>query len=400
MATLVANGNRSVISPAYADADDGYFEHASSQVDTGTSRFIGKGYSSNTGRQVYGPGTVWRNGVAYPNSRWAAMEVVPIEDPYHKGRWIHPDRANIVKNYNSKKVLSGQREPDISDGPSNAGYVNNKAGLDSKRSSYNNVSSAVSGALNKVTGIPGAAGNALKNSQYGQAAQSAMSEYDKRHSQRTYTRDENGNMVYTGTKSTGNIAGRALAGAKGAVGQEARNIYEGAIEARNQYRINNYNNGKKGNIAGEALATASGAIGSSAVGRAGKAAFEALKNKAIAARDSFTSALNKYLTGDNAKTNRSQALQDLQTKGGQMMSAIRNAFGTDEGRASTLGKLTGTASGIAAGIAQSNVGQAAISAGKAVYNAAGAAKERIGSALSSIGEFFKKKSYKAAAYAQ
>lgn len=382
MATLVANGNRSVMSPAYADTNDGYFEHvdqvkAARNARTSSIRsntgFMGssktfqrsKNNANSPRPMIYGPSTVYVDGEAYPNTTWARKRVHPREDPDNRGEWIDPDRYDSVMAYRAaKKNASG------------------------------NISGAVSGGINKVTGIPGNVGKALKNSQYGQAATRAAQDYDREHTVIDYDPTGTGGTA----RNTENAFGRTWAMAKAVAKTEADNIYRGAMEARNQYRINNYNNGKKGNAVGEALATARGAIGSSAVGRAGKAAFEALKNKAIAAKDDFMGAINKYLTGDGAKANRSKALKDLQTKAGNMMSAVRAAFGTEEGRASTLGKLTGTASGLAAGIAQSNVGKAAISAGRTAYNAVGSAasaiKNRIGDALSAIGDLFKKKSYK------
>ena len=350
------------MSPAYADTNDGYFEHAYSTPQ------MTSGGTGTPKPRIYGAETVWKNGTAYPNAYWAKIEVVPVRDPNNRNRWIHPDNLSAAKKS----------------------------------------ANAVSGALNKVTGVPGNIVNAFKNSQYGQAASKAAQEYDRLHPQKkTAVLDENGRPTWT---TKGNAIGRAATIVRGVAGQEAGNIKSGAQAAMEEYdrkhslnaRIATtdkngnvvYKDAPKSNAVGRAMAGATGAIGASAVGRAGQAAFNALKDKAIASRDSFMKALDKYLKGDNAKANRSQVLQELQTKGGQMMAAIGKAFGTDSGRASTLATLTGTASGIAAGIAQSNAGKAAMSAGKAVFNAAGnaygAAKNGVRNALEGISQFFNK----------
>lgn len=373
MATLVANGNRSVTSAAYTN--DGYFEHAlDSSFIKGTLN--SSGYKDSKKPKVFGEKTVWKNGVAYPDSYWAQIEVVPVEHPFIKGRWVHPNRVAALKKEYASNVAYNKTRNAVSSG------INKATGAASKEMS--DISNSSTRALreyqsdkwryNRETGKREYTGNivgetaarlrgAVGGSATAKAAkneagnikggwQSATSAYDAAHRQRTYKRDANGNMVVTGEKNTGNAIGRAAAGAKGAVG-------------------------------------------ASAVGRAGKAAFEALTNKF----EDFKSGINKYLTGENAGKNRAEALSKLREKAGGLISAIGSALGTSEGRskmvegaASALGTITGTAAGVAKGIASSNIGKAAITAGRSAY---GAVKDKVGSALDAIAGFFKKK-YKSA----
>jgi len=380
------------MSPALRDTNDGYFEHAltSGGKEPKMSSFIkksinGGGYKDSRKPDVFGPHTVWKNGVAYPDSRWAAMGVVPKEHPYIKGRWVHPDRYDAIRAYYASR--------------------------DNTRS---NVQKAVSGGLDKATGTIGKEFGNLKS-----GGDAALKAYKDAHSnvqipqKHGYPKFE----AYNGSK-----LGEAAAYARGVVGnsaatkavrKEVGNIKSGGDAALKAYKDAHTNvqtpqkhgypkfEAYNGSKLGEAAAYAKGAIGSSAVGRAGRAAFETLTNSI----ESFKKGISKYLTGSNAGKNRAEALRSLQTQAGNLMGAISSALGTSEGRSGILrgaGKALGTAAGtvvggaqgVAKGIVNSKIGQAAINSGRNVY---GAVASRVGSALESISEFFKHKMLSAGA---
>lgn len=365
----------------------------------GTTNSSGRNRSSSLAsghmRMIYGPETTWKNGVAYPNAYWAGIEVMPVEDPNHPGKWIHPNRAGVAKaqrtrtlERQSRQTLNQQREPDTSEGMGNSGYVTPSgfARGDTGRNTKKAVSNAVSGKINSVT--RGVSGEVSRIRSGGQAA---LDEYNRTHG------GKSSKPTDYDDEPSGNAVGRAVAYAKGALGStaaanaarnEASNIRSGAESARQAYRdshkeslapgVTKYTGTKMG----ETLAGIKGGVANSAVGRAGKAAFQALTSKI----DDFKKGIDNYVTGMFASTNRKQALQKLQTKAGNLMGAISNALGTSEERSSILGAAQGTVSGIVSGIASSDIGKAAINAGK---NAYGAVKNGVNKALTSIKDFFK-----------
>ena len=387
MATIVANGNRSVTSPAYANTDDGQFEHA---VTSSRLSSMGRRASMNnrTGftkerAMVFGPSTVYdAKGEPWESKHWLQKGEHPVENPdkSSKIRWVTKEHAARIE---ARMRTEGKK---------------------SFNNAYNNTSNAVSGGINKVTGAVGNEIGSMKS-----AGEAARAQY-QRDNLTTSTPKGAPMLTRTYDKNLKNRVGETAAYVRGAVGsssaakaigREAENIRSGSDAARQAYRdshkeslapgVTKYT----GNRVGEALAGVAGGIGASAVGRAGKAAFNGLMDKIKSSREAFEAAIDKYVTGKSAGANRKELLE----AGSRLIGQIRGAMGMlgDEGGRQTIGRnigkglntALGTAAGIAGGIAKSKAGSAAIGAGKAVFSKVSSG---VGSALDAIKGFFKKRS--------
>lgn len=91
--------------------------------------------------KAFGPGTVVKNGISYPNSYWAELGVVPAKNPDYKpgskaSEWIHPDRL-MARQKTSKAVKVGLN--DISDKAKymKSGYNDGILAYDVVNSAYN-----------------------------------------------------------------------------------------------------------------------------------------------------------------------------------------------------------------------------------------------------------------------
>lgn len=362
MATIVANGNASVMSRAMMDTDDGYFEHTA-LFPSQKAKMIQKntGFTGKIDKpMVFGPKTAWKDGTPYPDKNWAQKGIQPVKHPYIEGRWIDPNELDKIKNAYKNK---------------------------SNAKAY----SVTKNALNAVTGTVGKEVKGVHD-----AGMKAKQEYIDSH-KNVQIPPKSGFGYPTFKENTGTKLGEAMAYARGAAGNtaiargvrnEVGNIRGGADTARQKY---DKEHGEKGNAFGRTMATVGGGIKESAVGRAGKAAFDVIIRKF----KDFKEGIEKYLTGDNAKANRSQALKDLNEKGGALIGNIRSALGrlgTSEGRTQALDKVTGTIGGtvigVARGIASSDIGKAAYNSGK---NAYGAVKDKVFGALDNIKKFFENK---------
>lgn len=384
MATIVANGNRSVTSPAYANTDDGQFEHAfkSATSSYGKGKKASLNYRTGFTKEramVFGPSTVYDSkGEPWESAHWMHVGEHPVENPdkSSKIRWVTKEHAARIE---ARMRTEGKK-------------AFNKA--------YDNTSNAVSGGINKVTGAVGNEIGSMKS-----AGEAARTQY-QRDNMTTSTPKGAPMLTRTYDKNLKNRVGETAAYVRGAVGgssaakavrNEVDNIYKGAIEARNQQRIknNNYSNRTFRDTLSETAAAVRGGIGASAVGRAGKAAFNGLMDKIKSSREAFEAAIDKYVTGKSAGANRKELLE----AGSRLIGQIRGAMGMlgDEGGRQTIGRnigkglntALGTAAGIAGGIAKSKAGSAAIGAGKAVFSKVSSG---VGSALDAIKGFFKKKS--------
>lgn len=362
MATIVVNGNRSVTSPAYANTDDGQFEHAfkSATSSYGKGKKASLNYRTGFTKEramVFGPSTVYDSkGEPWESAHWMRVGEHPVENPdkSSKIRWVTKEHAARIE---ARMRTEGKKSF-------------NKA--------YGNTSNAVSGGINKVTDAID-----LERRRVNVGSQIAKNNYNR-------ANGENGNAV-----------GRALAGMKGAIDAssagKAIDLERRRVSVGSQIAKNNYDreHGENGNAVGRALAGVAGGIGASAVGRAGKAAFNGLMDKIKSSREAFEAAIDKYVTGKSAGANRKELLE----AGSRLIGQIRGAMGMlgDEGGRQTIGRnigkglntALGTAAGIAGGIAKSKAGSAAIGAGKAVFSKVSSG---VGSALDAIKGFFKKKS--------
>lgn len=296
MATIVANGGSAMIRRATKN-NDGEFQHAFAGSNT-----ISK--SSMKNAKVYGPQTVIKNGVAYPNATWAKIEVVPVEHPYKKGLWVHPDRVATIKAQYQRNAARENRQ--------------------ARESSKNAVSGAVSRGLNNASDAIGKAP--------GVVSRGAKSIADAANASRQKYIDEHTNVQIK---------------PKDGIGYPEFRSYTG-------------------NKVGEAAAAVRGAASASAsaVGRAGKAAFESLMGKIKDSRAAFDKAIDKYVTGKSAGANRQEVLE----AGSRLIGQIRGAMGmlgSQQGRYEIsrgidrgLNSALGAAAGLASGIARSNAGQA------------------------------------------
>lgn len=101
---------------------------------------------------------------------------------------------------------------------------------------------------------------------------------------------------------------------------------------------------------------------------AGKAAFEKLKEKAVSAKEDFSNAIDKYISGDAAKAKRSDILSDLKTKGSNLVTSMKSVFvNLPSATVKTVQSAVNKAADIAASIASSNAGKEAIESGRTSF---------------------------------
>lgn len=229
---------------------------------------------------TYGKETVIKNGIPYPNSYWAKLEVVPVKNPDYKpgskaSEWIHPDRLaarqkteGSVKGSLNNVSDKAKTIKDYSDGYALA--------YDIKNSAYN-----------PLTGKMVRTGNAL------------------------------GRLGY---RIFGALAGKLAADRNQRTDKWKKKLLDGIdFSYRNSDKRNN-------------------PFGNSATGSRSFIGTRQVKDT----------------------TQKSNILKNLASTLGKVTTA--------KGRASLGASMIGTAEGIASGIVNSDIGKAAIKAGREVYN--------------------------------